>query len=287
MNEKELSMGTKENQIKIDILTLVAISTLAWILVDILHEIVGHAGAAVLLGIPVRAVSTTTAYLDWDKIQSVREARIILAGGTLVNLITGGLALLILHSRKGLTAAWQYFLWLFATFSFIITSLNLVTAPLMGGGDWAEFIRELDPWDLWHNGLIGVGLLVAVAGYILPLRMWIPNLKGNRRVQLKVTLIPVVTLIAVQTLSLVNSPFAKLPPASNHLLVSAFAYFHFILWALIVNILPVPRAPKTVESIGLQPTIGWLAVGLVVFLFFVVVLGPGLGPLENDPRLMW
>lgn len=278
-------MNTEGRRMVIDIPTLVAISAVAWALANILHEIVGHAGAAVLVGIPARAVSTTTAYIDWGQIQSVGEARIILAAGTVVNLITGALALIVLHSRKVTNSASRYFLWQFATISFIIATLNLVSAPLMGGGDWAEIITQLEPKRLWSVSIIGVGMLVAVAGYILPLRMWMPNLKGKRWVQLKVTVIPVATMIIVQTLSLLRSPFAKLPPASNHLLASVFAYIHFVLWAILVNVIPVPRSSEPVESIRLRRSNVWLAVGLVVFLFFVGVLGPGLGPLEDDPRL--
>lgn len=278
-------MNTAGKRMVIDLPTLVAISTVAWVLANILHEIVGHALSAILLGIPVRAVSTTTAYIVWDQIQSAGEFRIITAGGTVVNLITGAFALILLHSRKVTNSASRYFLWLFATISVILATLNLVSAPLIGGGDWMEFTRQLEPRSIYLAVIIGVGLLVTVAGYILPLRMWMPNLKGKRWVQLKVTVIPVVTLISVQTLSLVNSPFAKIPSASNHLIASVFAYLHFILWAILVNVLPVPRSTEPVESIRLRRSIVWLAVGLVVFLFFVFVLGPGLGPLESDPRL--
>ena len=46
----------REKRIDIDILTLIAISIIAWSLANFLHEVVGHAGSAALLGIPVRAV---------------------------------------------------------------------------------------------------------------------------------------------------------------------------------------------------------------------------------------
>lgn len=59
-------MTSDEKRIPIDPPTLISVSILAWALLDILHEIVGHAGAAVLLGLPVKAVSTTTAYIDVD-----------------------------------------------------------------------------------------------------------------------------------------------------------------------------------------------------------------------------
>lgn len=278
-------MNGERKRLEIDIPTLVAISIMAWFLVNVLHEIVGHAGSAALLGISVRAVSTTTAYLEWDQVPSVGAYRTILATGTLVNFISGALALLVLGLRRQMNSAPRYFLWLFATFSFIIVTLNLVSAPLIGGGDWMEVIRQLEPRELWMRIIIGVGVIITIIGYVIPLRIWMPDLKGNRGVQFKITVIPVVTLIVVQSLSLIGSPFASLPPASNHLLASTFSYFHFILWAILVNVLPVPRSRNPFESIRLPRSNVALVLGLVVALFFIAVLGPGLGPLEEDPRL--
>ncbi len=49
-------------------------------------------------------------------------------------------------------------------------------------------------------------------------------MKDNRRAQFAVTVIPVVTLMVVQSLSLIGNPFDRLPSAANHLLASVFAY---------------------------------------------------------------
>jgi hypothetical protein len=278
-------MKSEERRLGIDIPTLVAISTMAWILVNVSHEIIGHAGSAALLGIPVRAVSTTTAYIEWDQVSSVGAYRTILAAGTLVNLMGGAAALIILSLRRQANSTTRYFLWLFATFSFIIVAMNLVSVILIGGGDWTEFTRQLEPRGLWKAIIIGVGVIITVFGYVMPLQIWMPNLKDNRRAQFTVTVIPVVTLIVVQSLSLIGSPFARLPSAANHLLACVFAYLHFILWAILVNALPVPRSKKPAESIRLPRSSVSLAFGLVIALFYFGILGPGLGPLEEDPRL--
>jgi hypothetical protein len=84
-----------DRQIEIDAPTLIAGSTVAWAAADVLHELVGHGGAAALIGVPVRAVSTTTVYLAWDdQINTAADSVTINAAGTVVNLATGGLALL-------------------------------------------------------------------------------------------------------------------------------------------------------------------------------------------------
>jgi hypothetical protein len=246
-------------------------------LVNMSHEIIGHAGAAVLLGIPVRAVSTTTAAIAWDRVTSIGTYRTIMAAGTVMNLVGGAAALLLLRVQKQAKSTTRYFLWLFATFSFIIATMNLVSVMFIGAGDWTEFTRELEPRVLWKAIIIGVGMILTVLGYILPLRLWMPDLRDNRRTQLVVTVIPVLTVIVVQSLSLIGSPFARGPSGASHMLACVFAYLHFVLGAILVNTLPAPRSKNPPQSIRLPRSVGWLACGLALALFYVVVLGSGIG----------
>jgi hypothetical protein len=165
--------------------------------------------------------------------------------------------------------------------------MNLISASLIGEGDWAVFIREFERRELWKVGIIVVGIILAIPGYILPLRLWMPDLKGNRKALLKITVIPVISIIVVHSLSLIGSPFSSLPPENNHLIASVFAYFHFFLWVILVNVLPKPRSKTLVESIHLPRSNVYLGIGLLIGIFFIAVLGPGLGPLEEDPRLVY
>lgn len=272
-------------RLEINIITLVAISIVAWALAIVLHEIVGHAGIAALMGIAVRAVSTTTIYLPWDQVQSLGQYRIIHVGGTAANLLTGAVALLLLHFRKPISKEFRYFLWLFTTMSFVIVMMYLISATAVGAGDWIEVVTDLEPRSLYTAIIIGAGVVFAIPGYAFPLRVWMPDLKGNRSVLLKVTVIPVLTLIITQTLSVLRSPFAFQPPESSHMGAMIFIYIHFVLWAILVNVIPMPRSSEAIESIELRRSTFWLVVGIAVFLFFVLVLGPGLGPLGEDPRL--
>jgi hypothetical protein len=125
--------------------------------------------------------------------------------------------------------------------------------------------------------IIGVGVIVTVFGYAIPLWLWMPDLRDNRRTQLAVTVPPVVTVIVVQSLSLIGSPFVRLPSAANHLLACIFAYLHFVFWAILVNALPAPRSKNPPQSIRLPRSYVWLTFGLVFALFYFVVLEPGIG----------
>ena len=275
-------VGNPDRGIEMDVLTMIAVSTVAWALTDVLHEIVGHGGAAVLLGIPVRAVATTTIVADWDQIQSMAEVRAIHAAATVLNLVTAGLALLALRSPRVTKPATRYFLWVFATISLVTVTLNLVA-----GGDWSVVIEGMEPAGLWRAGVLAAGILVAIANHVLPLKLWLPDLRGRRALQWKITAIPVLVLLVVQTLSVLGSPFTAVPRDSGtNALVSSWALTLFFgVWLALVNLIPVPRSTAPVDSIRLPRSNAWLVVGLVVAVLFIGVLGPGLGPLEADPRL--
>jgi hypothetical protein len=252
---------------------------------NVFHEIVGHAGAAVVLGIPVRAVSTTTASLDWDAIESATQDRIINAAATPVNLLTGALALVLLRWMHVKSPATRYFLWLFAVVSVTMATWNMVTVPLLGAGDWGEVAEGLSHTGLWTAGVVAVGTVVAVVGYRLPLRLFLPDLGDHPGLRHKITFVPIATMIVVQTLSMLASPFATAPAEANHLLASMFAYAHLVVWAVLVNRGVGPRAARPIRELKLERSTRWLAAGAVAIIVFIAVLGPGLGPLENDPRL--
>ncbi len=273
---------------EMDIPTLIALSVVAWAGANILHEIVGHAGSAALLGLPIRAVSTTTLFAEWDQLPSEVANRLIHAAGTVVNLASAAVSLLILGYKRNISPASRLFLWLFSTISLIIVMLNLVSTQFLGGGDWRVVLEGLPNQQVWLALVLGGGFVVMFLGYVIPLKLWMPNLREERRVQLRVTVVPVLTLIVVQCLSLLRSPFASfdLPPQQNHLLASVFAFLHFVFWAILVNAVPVPRSKDPVERISMPRSPTWLAVGLAFLVMFVIILGPGLGPLDQDPRLI-
>jgi hypothetical protein len=269
---------------KINLPTLIAVSALSWILVNITHEIIGHAGFGMMSGLKLYAVNTTTAYLNinWDDYKSLRFLNL---GGVLMNFITGLVALLVLKFRKPVNPQIGLFLWLFASFSFIIIVMNLISVTLIGGGDLPGFISTFNNPGTVKIIVLFIGLLIMITGYVSIQKSFLPELKGHRSILITITLIPVLTVIIVQTLSLLKSPFAWLPPSQNHLLASVFAYFHFLLWVLVVNIIPSSGKTNSIENVSAGKSISWIIIGIVVVLFYIFILGPGIGSFEGHPSL--
>jgi hypothetical protein len=136
-----------------DLPTIAACACLAYIISNVLHEALGHGGAALLSG--ARHLTLTTTYLDADV-----DNRWIEAAGTLANLIAGPLflaALAVAHRAGPLT---RYFLWLCAAFNLLLGTGYFGYSGLLNQGDWAVVLHGLRPAWAWHAAVFlgGVGL---------------------------------------------------------------------------------------------------------------------------------
>lgn len=189
----QLVVAGDDHGVDIDTPTLISVSALAWVAANVFHEIVGHAGAAVLLGIPIRAISTTTASLEWDAIESITQDRIINAAATPVNVVTGAIAVAALRWLPTKNVALHYFLWLFAAVSFTMATWNMVTLGILGAGDWGEVATGLERAGIWTGGVIAVGAVVAILGFVLPLRLFLPDLRDHPRLRHKIVFVSVAT----------------------------------------------------------------------------------------------
>src|SRR6185312_9406415 len=113
-----------EEATSLDRWTIAAIAALAWPLADMLHEGGGHGGTALLLG--VKASALTSAYYQYaDGAATVQQARLIAAGGAVLNVIVG--LPMVALSRARLPSRLRFFVWLFAAY-------NLLTA--FGSTSW-------------------------------------------------------------------------------------------------------------------------------------------------------
>lgn len=275
---------------KINIPTLIAITIISWSMVNITHETLGHAGFGLLSGFKIKAVNTTTAYLDadWDNEISQNgflKIRLFLIGGVLLNFISGIIALIILKYFRSINVQGRLFLWLFASLSYLVVVMNLVTAPLTGGGDLAEIIRSYDNQLLARIIVLITGIFIMILGYLFLQGSFMPDTKGLWNIRLSLTLIPIATIVVFQSLSIVRSPFASLPPDQNHLLVSVFAYLHLLLWSLFVIFFPFPGKKNTLENSLPTRSISWMIAGAIVALFYLFILGPGIGSFDGHPLL--
>ena len=139
---------------KDDRLTLIAISALACILQDVLHEGLGHGVTAWLSG--AHRVTLSTVALDSDI-----DTRWISANGTLVNLLFAAIFWLVLLRPQRYRPATRYFLVLALAGNLFTGTGYFLFSGVFNFGDWAAVIRGFEPHWIWQLGLV----LLGVASY--------------------------------------------------------------------------------------------------------------------------
>ncbi len=135
-----------------DRLTVIAISVLAYIVQDLLHEGLGHGVTAWLSG--ARQITMSTVAL-----QSDIGSRWISANGTLANLVSAAIFRLLLRGLRGMQPETRYFLVLALAGNLMSGTGYFLFSGVSNFGDWAEVIRGLQPHWVWQAGLcvLGVG----------------------------------------------------------------------------------------------------------------------------------
>ena len=153
---------------KDDGLTLIAISALACIVQDVLHEGLGHGVTAWLSGAHRVTMSTVA-------LQSDIDTRWISANGTLANLLFAAIFWLVLSAPRRYKPATRYFLVLAMAGNLFTGTGYFLFSGVFNFGDWAAVIRGLQPHWMWQAGLVVLGLasyyasMLLVAAKLMPL----------------------------------------------------------------------------------------------------------------------
>jgi hypothetical protein len=137
--------------------TIISMAVIAGGLATLLHEGVGHGVVAWLRG-------DTPTQLTSNHLSSLRPDRWVDAGGTLVNLAAGAVALVAARGADQ-RANRGYFLCLFAAHNLFSGAGYFLFSGVTGFGDWQEVIRGLPHQAAWRVGMsiFGVALYVLVA----------------------------------------------------------------------------------------------------------------------------
>jgi hypothetical protein len=137
--------------------TIISMAVIAVGTATLLHEGLGHGVTAWLRGdVPTELTS--------NHLSSLREDRWVQAGGTLVNLAAGALALIA--SRAASTRAnLRYFCWLLAAKNLFAGAGYFMFSGVFGFGDWYQVILGLPHQAAWRMGMtvFGAALYLLVA----------------------------------------------------------------------------------------------------------------------------
>jgi hypothetical protein len=252
--------------------TLVAIAIIAYVTADVLHEAVGHGGACLLAG--CQPVALSTVHFDCSC-----ESRLVAAGGTLANLFVGVMGLPALRHSRSFSPRTRYFLWLLMTVNLLQEAGYFLFSGAGNIGDWAAFFAGFSPEWVWRSGLIALGTLLYMLFVCLSLRELTPFLRTTSPVRERPALeLTVVPYLAGGFLSFVAGLFNPVGMILVAISAAAASFGGTSGLAWMAQLLKNPRFPTRGElaPFSITRSWAWIGVAVVLALFFITVLGPGL-----------
>jgi len=262
------SQREREIQTPDDALTIIAISLVAGILTNILHEGVGHGLTALLTGAD-SGVLTTVAW------SSVYDSRLVEAGGTLANLVAGLIFWLALRSAKHASGPICYFLLLACAYNLFTGTGYFFFSGVTDFGDWAAVISGLYPHWFWRALLVIVGAssyfaAALVVGIGLVRYVGIPRHEQNRL--RKFTIVPYFSAILLAIVAGLLNPLGMQLLWQSALPASAGGQSG-LLW--LQYYIPRRTEPRRTGE-QLTRSYVWIGIAAVLALVYVVVLGRGI-----------
>ena len=253
---------------KDDVPTVCAISIVAGMLANVLHEGLGHAATALLTGAKSGVLSTVAWSSDFD-------SRLVAAAGTLANLAAGAALWLALHSRRSASVQVRFFLLTGLAFNLFDATGYFLFSGVTDFGDWAAVIAGLPAHWLWRALLVAVGAasyfcVVLVVGGGLVRYVGVPR-NELRRLR-RLTLLPYVTSVLLASVSGLLNPLGIRLLWQSALPATAGGHSG-LLWLMYY----IPRGAVPVRRPdGIDRNYRWISVALVLAGAFIFGLGPGI-----------
>src|SRR5271168_2162922 len=136
---------------KDDGLTVCAISLVAEMISDVVHEGLGHAAVALLTGEKSGVLSTVA----WS---SAGDSRLVAAGGALANLAAGVVFWIVLRRVTRGSVRMRFFLLMSLAFNLFAGTGYFFFSGVTNFGDWAVVIAGLQAHWLWRTLLVVAGV---------------------------------------------------------------------------------------------------------------------------------
>jgi hypothetical protein len=251
-----------------DVLTVCAISLLAEILANVLHEGLGHAATALLTGTKSGVLTTVAWSSDFD-------SRLVAAGGTLANLAAAIVFWIALPSVTGGSVRLRLFLLTSLAFNLFAGTGYFLFSGVTNFGDWAAVIAGLPAHRLWRAVLVVAGIAlyhgaVLVVGTGLVRYVGVPRNAPLRLRRL--------TFIAYFSSVLLLSAGGLLNPIGIQLvwqsaLPGAAGAHSGLLW--LRHYIPKGTVPERRSDV-IDRNYAWIIVAAALSLVFILVLGRGI-----------
>lgn len=251
-----------------DVLTVVAISLVAEILADVLHEGLGHATTALLTGEKSGVLSTVA----WS---SEGDSRLVAAGGTLANLAAALVFWIALRKVTRGSVRLRFFLLTSLAFNLFAGTGYFFFSGVTNFGDWAAVIDGLPAHWLWRSLLV-VGGIASYYGAVLVVATGLVRYLGIPRNDLrrlrKLTWIPYFSAVVLLSVAGLLNPIGIQLMWQSALPAAAGAHSG-LLW--LMYYIPTRTAPELRPDV-IDRSYAWIILAVALSLVFILVLGRGI-----------
>ncbi len=185
-----------------DTLTICAISVLAAIVSNVLHEGVGHGLIDLLTGAKSGLLTTVA----WS---SSTNSRLVQAGGTLANLAAALIFWIALRSARSRSIAIRYFLLLATAFNLFTGTGYFLFSGATNFGDWADVISGMHPHWLLRLLLVIVGIIsyyVSVVAIGIGLVRYVGVPRSHQERLRKLTMVPYISVVVLASICALLNP---------------------------------------------------------------------------------
>jgi hypothetical protein len=241
--------------------TIVSMAVIASAIATLLHEGLGHGVVAWLRGDGVTELTS-------NHLSSLRPDHWVEAGGTLVNLLVGAVALWCSRA-VGDRADLRYFLWILAALNLLPGAGYFLFSGILGVGDWEAVISGLPHQAALRIAMsvFGLGLYVLVVRRLaVAIRVFVPDRAAYN----------LVGRYAYYAACLFSCAAGALDPLGLQLfflstLPAAFGGLSGLMWA--DSLMPKARAAR---ELVVEGQAAWCVAAVVIGIAYIVVLGRGI-----------
>jgi hypothetical protein len=246
-----------------DWMTMVAVSALACILQDVLHEGLGHGVTAWLSGAHQITMSTVAMQSDID-------TRWVAANGTLVNLATAAVLWLLLLRPQRYRPVTLYFLVLAMAGNLFTGTGYFLFSGVANFGDWKQVIAGLQPQWAWRVGLIVLGTASYYASMLVVAAKLRP-FQGEPRSLRWVCWTPYFTDGVLAGVAALFSPLGLF-----YMIASALPSTLGANSGLLGLPSMMCRGERKEDGLTIPRSMTWIAAAAIASLLFIFVLGHGI-----------
>ncbi len=251
-----------------DVLTICAISVLGGILADVVHEGLGHAATALLIGVNSGVLSTVA----WS---SNVDSRLVAAAGTLANLAAAAILWIALRGATGASVRWRFFLLISTAFNLFGGTGYFFFSGVTDFGDWAVVIAGLPAHWAWRTLLVVAGLMMYFGAALAVGRglvRYVGAARDDVRRLRRLTLVPYFAATLIMCAGGIMNPIG-IQLVWESALPGAAGADSGLLW--LRHCIPEGILPERASD-GIGRNYCWIAVAAVLALVFIFVLGRGI-----------